>query len=122
MPQINALADVLLVHLRDLPFLRGTIPSKTQVSLASARPILMAVRGDASDIVRDAGAGTTCSPEDPAELADAMRKLFETDREELDAMGARGRAYYLERMSLEVGAPLTEALLRRVAGTTGPRR
>jgi putative colanic acid biosynthesis glycosyltransferase WcaI len=122
MPRINALADVLLVHLRDMPFLRGTIPSKTQVSLASARPILMAVRGDASDIVRDAGAGATCGPEDPAELADAMRKLFETDREELDAMGARGRAYYLERMSLEVGAPLTEALLRRVAGTTGPRR
>src|SRR6185369_3221162 len=56
MPRINALADVLLVHLRDMPFLRGTIPSKTQVSLASARPILMAVRGDASDIVRDAGA------------------------------------------------------------------
>jgi hypothetical protein len=50
-----------------------------------------------------------------------MRKLFETDREELDAMGARGRAYYLERMSLEVGAPLTEALLRRVARTAGPR-
>jgi glycosyltransferase involved in cell wall biosynthesis len=115
MPRLNALADVLLVHLRDLAFLRGTIPNKTQVSLASARPILMAVRGDAADVVRDAGAGAICSPEDPAELADSMVKLFETDPEELEAMGARGRAYYLERMSLEVGAPRTEALLHRVA-------
>jgi colanic acid biosynthesis glycosyl transferase WcaI len=113
MPKINALADVLLVHLRDLPFFQGTIPSKTQVALASGRPILMAARGDASDIVRDAGAGMICSPEDPDELADAMLKLSQIDSEELDTMGARGRAYYIERMSLEVGGELTEALLAR---------
>jgi glycosyltransferase involved in cell wall biosynthesis len=116
MPRINALADVLLVHLRDLPFFRGTIPSKTQVALASGRPILMAARGDASDIVRDAGAGAICNPEDPDDLADVMLKLSQTHREELDAMGARGRAYYLERMSLEVGGRRTEALLARGAG------
>ena len=116
MPRINALADVLLVHLRDLPFFRGTIPSKTQVALASGRPILMAARGDASDVVRDAGAGAICNPEDPDELADAMLKLSHVDREELDAMGARGRAYYMDRMSLEVGGRLTEALLARGAG------
>ena len=114
MPKIYALADVLLVHLRDLPFFAATIPSKTQVSLSCGRPILMAVRGDAADVVRHAGAGVTCSPEDDAEMADAIVKLAHTDREELEAMGARGRAAYTDMMSLEVGGASTEVLLRQV--------
>jgi glycosyltransferase involved in cell wall biosynthesis len=114
MPKIYALADVLLVHLRDLPFFAATIPSKTQVSLACGRPVLMAVRGDAADVVRRAGAGVTCSPEDDAELADAIVKLAHTDREELEAMGARGRAAYLDMMSLAIGGASTETLLRQV--------
>jgi putative colanic acid biosynthesis glycosyltransferase WcaI len=115
MPKIYALADVLLVHLRDLSFFESTIPSKTQVALASGRPILMAVRGNAADIVRDSGAGIVCQPETVDELADSMLKLAYTDRDELEAMGARGRAYYCERMSLDIGAAHTERLLGEVA-------
>jgi glycosyltransferase involved in cell wall biosynthesis len=115
MPKFYALADVLLVHLRDLPFFAATIPSKTQVSLACGRPILMAVRGDAADVIRRAGAGVTCLPEDDAEMADAIVKLAHTHPEELEAMGARGRAAYMEMMSLEVGGASTEALLRQAS-------
>ena len=57
MAGINAIADVLLVHLRDLPFFRATIPGKTQVALASGKPVLMGVAGDAADLVIKAGAG-----------------------------------------------------------------
>ena len=112
MPKLYALADVLLVHLRDLPFFASTIPVKTQVSLASGRPILMGVRGDAADLIRRAGAGVTCVPEDDAEMADALVKLAHADREELEGMGARGRAFYLETLSLDVGGALTESVLR----------
>jgi glycosyltransferase involved in cell wall biosynthesis len=114
MPKIYALADVLLVHLRDLPFFAATIPSKTQVSLSCGRPVLMAVRGDAADLVRRAGAGVTCSPEDDAEMADAFVKLAHTDRRELEEMGVNGRAAYLANMSLDVGGALTESVLRQV--------
>src|SRR5262249_34860356 len=55
MSKLCAIADVLLVHLKDLPFLATTIPGKTQAALASGRPILMAVRGDAADLVTRAG-------------------------------------------------------------------
>jgi len=104
MPAIYALADVLLVHLKDLPFLGSTIPSKTQVSLAVGRPVIMAVRGDAADIVRKAGAGIVCEPEDEAALAQAMLRLATMDKGELEAMGANGRSYYLKEMALAVGA------------------
>jgi glycosyltransferase involved in cell wall biosynthesis len=75
----------------------------------------MAVRGDAADVIRRAGAGVTCLPEDDAEMADAIVKLAHTHPEELEAMGARGRAAYMEMMSLEVGGASTEALLRQAS-------
>ena len=117
MPQIGALADVHLVHLRDLPFFRATIPSKTQVALACARPVLMAVNGAAADIVRKADAGVTCPPEDESRLADAMVALAETPRDELDAMGQRGRRFYLDEMSLDIGGRQMDRLLREVGGS-----
>jgi len=114
MPKINALADVLLVHLRDIPFLHATIPSKVQVSLASGRPILLGVRGDAADLVREAGAGIVCAPENPAEMARAMVEMSRLSKEELEAMGARGRAYYLSHLSLDIAGQKMDAIFRRV--------
>ena len=62
-----AAADALLVHLRDDPLFSITIPSKTQAYLAARRPIVMAMRGDASDLTlaRRANAGVCVAPEDP---------------------------------------------------------
>jgi len=117
MPRICALADVHLVHLRDLPFFRATIPSKTQVALACARPVLMAVNGDAADIIRKAEAGMTCPPEDEARLADAMVALAETASHELEAMGQRGRTFYLDEMSLDIGGRHMDSLLREVGAS-----
>ena len=114
MPRISALADAHLVHLRDLPFFRATIPSKTQVALACARPVLMAVNGDAADIVRKAEAGVTCPAEDESRLADAMAALAEISREDLEAMGQRGRRFYLDEMSLDTGGRHMDGLLREV--------
>jgi len=114
MPKINALADVLLVHLRDIPFLHTTIPSKVQVSLASGRPILMGVRGDAADLVREAGAGVICEPENPAEMAKTMLEMSRMPKEQLEAMGTRGRAYYLSHLSLDIAGEKMDAVFRRV--------
>jgi len=106
MPRINALADVLLVQLKDLDFFRATIPSKTQVCLASGKPIVMAVAGDAADLIRRSGAGLVCDPEDAAGMANAVLALFRMSAEERAQMGARGRSFYLQEMSLEVGGKL----------------
>lgn len=108
-------ADLLLVHLRDAPLFRITIPSKTQAYMAAARPILMAVRGDAARLVEAAGAGVCVAPEDPEALANAVCELSATNPERLSTMGRRGRAYYLREMSLETGTTRFEAVFRQVA-------
>ena len=123
MPRINALADALLVHLRDLPFLHATIPGKLQVSMASGRPILIAVGGDAADLVRDAGAGLVVEPENPGELARAMIAMSCMPKEQLEELGQRGRAYYLGHLSMGIAGQRMEEIFRKVvAGPYGGRK
>jgi glycosyltransferase involved in cell wall biosynthesis len=114
--KINNLADALLVHLKDLPFMSSTIPGKTQVSLASGRPILIGVRGDAADLVREAGAGVAFEPGNPSELARAVVEMQRMPRQRLEEMGARGREYYLNHLSLEVGGWAMDEIFKNLAG------
>lgn len=111
MPKINTLADVLLVHLRDLPFFNATIPGKTQVSLASGKATLMAVAGDAAKLVEIANAGVSCPPENPAAMANAMRQLHDLPQEKLYQYGRNAHEFYNRELSLNAGATKTEALL-----------
>jgi glycosyltransferase involved in cell wall biosynthesis len=112
---ITAIADVLLVSLQDLPFFEVTIPSKTQVALACARPVLMAVKGDAADLILEAGAGVVCTPGDVQGMAEAIRKLHSMSSQELSAMGEQGRAYYKANLSIDSGASRLESLLKRAS-------
>lgn len=92
MPPLYALADVLLVHLRDDPLFRITIPHKILTYLASGKPVLAAVAGDAARVVEDAGAGTTCPPQQPEALVAAVRQLYALGPEGRAEMGRRARA------------------------------
>ncbi len=114
MGAINDLADVLLVSLDDLPFFAATIPSKTQVAMASGKPIVMAARGDAADMVEKAGAGTTCAPADADALAAAFQAMYRSSSSDLAAMGASGREFYQRELSMERGGERTEAMLAAV--------
>jgi colanic acid biosynthesis glycosyl transferase WcaI len=86
-----ALADVLLVQLRDDPLFRITIPHKTFIYMASEKPILAAVTGDVADVVRAAGAGLICPPGDPQALAETVRRFRAMPADERRAMGRNGR-------------------------------
>jgi hypothetical protein len=91
-PELYASADAGIVPLRDLPIFAGALPTKLFEILASGRPAIVAARGEAADLVRDAGAGLTVAPEDPRALVAAFRRLQSTPAE-ARAMGARGRAH-----------------------------
>jgi len=121
MPRFYALADALLVHLKRDPLFEITIPSKTLAYLACGRPILAAVSGDAADVVRDAGAGVVCYPEDPEALAAAVRKLYKMSPSEREAMGQAGRAAYLANYTRQVLLNRYEELLTEVARTRAGR-
>ena len=105
-------ADVLIVHLKDQPLFRTTIPSKTQAYLRAGRPILMAAPGDAADLVVQAGAGLVATPENPQDLAAKARTLAEMTPSERDETGAAGRDYYQTTLSMHKALDTTAALIK----------
>lgn len=94
MSRFFSMADAMLVTLKKEPIFALTIPSKIQSYLACGRPIVAALDGEGAQIVREAGAGVTPPAEDPAALAEAVLALARMDRQEREAMGARGRRYF----------------------------
>lgn len=100
---LYAKVDALLVHLRNDELFAITIPSKTQAYLLAGLPVIMAVAGDAADLVRNAGAGLTCPPEDPDALAAAAIRLADMAPAERAAIGRAGRVYYDRELALAEG-------------------
>jgi|WetSurMetagenome_2_1015567.scaffolds.fasta_scaffold34383_2 colanic acid biosynthesis glycosyl transferase WcaI len=116
MGEIFALADALIVHLVDNPLFRITIPSKTQAYLYVGKPIIMAMRGDAGDIVRHSGAGIICEPENPKAIMNVIRTLHEMPEIERQEMGASGHRYYMEHLSFNHGIEKFETIMMSLAG------
>lgn len=104
-------ADVLLIHLADAPVFESTIPQKTQAYLSAGKPILMAVRGEAAELVLGAGAGIVVPPENPVALAEAMNSLAQMSSVELAELGQRGANFYQQNMSMDQGVRAVESLL-----------
>ncbi len=114
MKGIFALADVLLVHLRRDPLFSITIPSKTQDCMASGKPILMAVSGDAAHLVTDSGGGLVCEPENPESIAATVARFAAMTPEQRNAMGEKGRRYYHRYLSFRFGVDRFEELFEAV--------
>jgi glycosyltransferase involved in cell wall biosynthesis len=96
-------ADALLVHLKKDPLFTITIPSKTQAYMAARKPILMAVDGDAADLVGEAGCGVVSESDNPQALADAVLALMEMTVQERNLMAENGLTFYHKELSLRVG-------------------
>lgn len=113
-------ADTLLVHLRKDPLFEITIPSKTQAYMVVGKPLLMAVNGDAADLVKKSNSGLTAESENPVSLADAAQSLADMPTFELEAMGVRARQFYQEHLGLVVGASrfgdIFKSLVNRTKG------
>ena len=111
---VIALADVLLVHLRDDALFEITVPSKTQAYMWAGKPILMGVKGDARALVEQAKAGLSCEPENPQSIAGAVERLHSMPRENLAAMGRNGRTFYEKELALNVAVDKFERIFKNI--------
>lgn len=100
-PGLVAASDLVAVLLRRAELFEKVIPSKMFEIMGSARPMVLGVRGEAEALLRDAGAGWVVPPEDPAALADAIRRA-KADPDECRRRGEAGRAYVIEHYDRDV--------------------
>lgn len=70
-----ALADAIVVPLKDSAVFDGALPSKIFEAAAMEKPILLSARGVSAELVREYRAGLVVPPEDPDSLAAAALRL-----------------------------------------------
>lgn len=110
-PDLYRCADVCLVTLR-----RGldglSFPSRIYSAMAVARPIIACVEqgSDVAGFVSRTGCGEVAPPDDPQDLASAIRRL--RDEPEVGrAMGRRGREYVCRHHSVDAAVEAYERCL-----------
>lgn len=94
MPSLLRQASILLVTLAKQPIFELTIPSKIQAYLAAGKPIIACIDGEGARIVKEANAGLAVPAEDVDKLTEAILKLAECDRNDLEQMGLNGQNYF----------------------------
>lgn len=88
-----AAIDIAYIGWQRVPIYRfGIAPNKLMDYLMAGCVVLHAVEAG-NDPVAEAGCGLTVAPEDPAAVADGVRRLLALTPAERAAMGDRGRAF-----------------------------
>jgi glycosyltransferase involved in cell wall biosynthesis len=122
MPRYLSLADVLLVTLARDPAYALTVPSRLQSYLACARPVIASLDGEGARVVEESGAGLVCASEDSSALADRVLTMYRMRREEREAMGKRGRAYFERHFERETLLDRLEGWFEEVLTSRRRRR
>ena len=102
MPALYSQADAMLVTLEAKEIYSMTIPGKLQSYLASGKPIIGAINGEARRVIEESNSGLCVPAEDYVSLADRILQMSKLSKKALGELGANGRRYY-EKNSLVKG-------------------
>lgn len=113
MPGLFAHADALLVSLKANDVFEKTIPGKVQAYLASQKPVLGMINGEAARVIEASGAGFACRSGDSQGLAEITYSMATATQQDRDDMGEAGRRYYEKHYVKEKLMTRLEGLFRR---------
>ena len=91
-PGILAASDIALVTLKPSDVFKTVLPSKMFEAMAAARPIVLAVEGEAQAVLEQADAGIAVRPGDAAAMAAAIACLA-SDPHQRTWMGQHGASF-----------------------------
>ncbi len=95
-PALLKALDVLYIGLKRGPMLKfGVSPHKLLDYMMAGKPVLHAI-DTPNDMVSECQCGISIIPESPHDLADAVRRLMQMQRPDLERMGASGKEYVLK--------------------------
>jgi len=99
-PTYVSAADLCLVMLKKTELFKTVIPTKLLEYMACERPVIVAVDGQARQIVEEAEAGVFVEPENSGALVKAILTLA-ADPARGRQLGANGRRYIVKNLSRE---------------------
>jgi glycosyltransferase involved in cell wall biosynthesis len=96
LPHLLSLFDFLYIGLQNQPLFRfGISPNKLIDYMMSGKPVIQAINAG-NNMVEEAGCGLSVEPENPAAIADAIRKLCKMTLIKQQESGQNGRQYILK--------------------------
>ena len=91
MPEYYAMADAMLVTMKENPVISYTLPGKVQTYMAAGKPIVASADGETADVIRASGCGFVSPAGNEKMLVDNVLRLMEEKR--FEALGAAALAY-----------------------------
>lgn len=112
MPDFFALADVMLVSLKNEYIFSLTIPSKIQAYMASGKPIVTMLSGIGNQILKDANCGLAAESGDYKLLAENVIAMYHMSKEERSQLGMNGQVYYNAHFQKKVCIDRLDQIMR----------
>jgi glycosyltransferase involved in cell wall biosynthesis len=97
-PEILTAMDAALIPLKRKDLFKGGLPSKLFEAMGAAVPVIVALEGEAQDIVERSQGGICIEPENALQFVHAIRKM-KGDPAVLEAMGKSGRDYVMRNFN-----------------------
>ncbi len=96
------------------------VPSRLYGIMSVGRPVIVAADADSetAHVVEQAGCGIVVPPNDPPELARAIRKAYDGELP-LEEMGRQGREYVVREGDRTIAVERYRSLLRELVGDIG---
>ncbi len=94
MPVFFSQADVLFLSLKNDYIFSLTAPAKLQAYMASGKPVLAMVDGEARNLIEDAECGLSCAAGDYEAFAQCVLTIKSMSADERDEMGRKGLEYF----------------------------
>lgn len=101
MPIFMQKSSVLLFSLKDELCFNLTVPSKVQFYMAQGKSILAMINGDGADLVNEAKCGFAVPANDIDAFVDAIKKMYNLSKDELNQLGMNGKKYYEDNFTKE---------------------
>jgi colanic acid biosynthesis glycosyl transferase WcaI len=108
-------ADILLLHLKNDPLFKITLPSKLGSYFSLGKPVLCGVSGEASDIVKNINAGLCFNPDDSNDLYNKIIIAMGLEKSDLLQMGLNGKKFYFDNISFEIGTKKFSDIFNRMS-------
>lgn len=112
--EVLKLADVLLVHLRDDLLFKITVPSKIQAYMAIGKPLLLGVRGDAAELIKQSDCGEVVIPEQTDSIRNGLLKMYNMTEKERSQLGKNAQNYYYNNLSIKSGVSKFTEIFNKV--------
>lgn len=101
-PKYASIANATILSLSSSPNLSLTIPAKLSSYMALGKPIIGSIDGEPASIIKEAGCGFVCQPDDQETLANIFAEYAEITEDQMSDLSYKSYSYYEQNYQKDI--------------------